>query len=236
MNLFFKGKGNRIGNVVINIGGKFISNDGIMKAQKFDERKSADCSKITKITIDATFGSVNVNAVDSSNVEAHLSGEAIIDGELKFDVIVENSELKIELSSTGNFFNGNMNLDITIPKKMFKKITLKSVSASFDIEGATTDALNVKTTSGYLNSNVTANKFDINTISGFVKMNIYAKKDIEMKVSTINGFVSVELDNISELDLTTKSISGKIANRYKEDDGYFAKVDISTVSGDIEIS
>ena len=222
-------------NVTI-VNGRVISGGGIGKTQKFDERKVEDCSNVEKITIDSTFCDVHVYVSNSSKVETHLYGEADSDGDINFDVQVVNRELRITLKSTGNCFNGNLKLDVSVPKKTFKVIFAKSSSANITLnEGVSTDYLKVKTQSGDLETNATVNNISVSTMSGDVELCIDATQDINVEVSTMSGDVSVEFNNIGHINLSTSSMSGNVRNRHKESRGYNADVDISTMSGDIRI-
>lgn len=224
------------GNNVTIVNGRVISGGGTAKSQKFDERKSEDCSNIDKITIDSTVADVNVSVSNSSKIEAHFYGEAEIDGDVNFDVRVVNRELRITLQFTGNCFNGNLKLDITVPQKTFKVISAKSSSADITLnEGVSTDYLKVKTQSGDLETNATFNNVSVSTMSGDIELCIDATNDISVKVSTMSGDVSAEFNNVAHINLSTSSMSGDVKNRYKGSKGYTADVDISTMSGDIRI-
>ena len=208
----------------------------IDKTQKFDQIKAEDCSNIDKITIKSTFCDVNVSVSNSSKVEAHFYGKAIIDREVNFVFRAVNSELIITLETTGTCFNGNLKLDVTVPKKTFKVISAKSSSADITLnEGVSTDYLKVKTQSGDLETNATVNNVSVSTMSGDVELCIDATQDINVGVSTMSGDVSAEFNNIGHINLSTSSMSGDVRNRHKESRGYNADVDISTMSGDIRI-
>ena len=197
------------------VNGRLISGGGTGTFQKFDERKVEDCSNIEKIAINSTFADVNVSVSNSSKVEAHFYGVANLDGDVNFDVRVVNRELRITLEFTGNCFNGNLKLDVTVPQKIFKVVSAKTSSADVTFnEGVSTDYLKVKTQSGDLETNAT-----FNTVS----------------VSTMSGDVSAEFNNIGYINLSTTSMSGDVRNRHKGNKGYTADVDISTMSGDIRI-
>ena len=147
-----------------------------------------------------------------------------------------NRELIITLEFTGNCFNGNLKLDVTVPQKTFKVISAKSSSADITLnEGVSTDYLKVKTQSGDLETNATVNNISVSTMSGDVELCIDATQDINVEVSTMSGDVSAEFNNIGHINLSTSSMSGDVRNRHKESRGYNADVDISTMSGDIRI-
>lgn len=225
-----------LGNNVTIVNGRVISGGGTGKFQKFDERKVKDCSNIEKIAINSTFVDVNVSVSNSSKVEAHFYGEANLDGDVNFDVRVVNRELKITLEFTGNCFNGNLKLDVTVPQKIFKVISAKSLSANITLnEGVSTDYLKVKTQSGDLETNATVNTVSVSTMSGDVELCIDATQDINVQIFTMSGDVSAEFNNIGHINLSTSSMSGDVRNRHKGNNGYTADVDISTMSGDIRI-
>lgn len=224
------------GNNVTIVNGRVLRGEEIGKFQKFDERKAEDCSNIEKIAINSTFVDVNVSVSNSSKVEAHFYDEANIDGGVNFDVQVVNRELRITLAFTGNCFNGNLKLDVTVPQKIFKVIFAKSSSADITLnEGVSTDYLKVKTKSGDLETNATVNTVFVSTMSGDVELYIDAIQDINVEISTMSGDVSAKFNNIGHINLSTSSMSGDVRNRHKEIRGYNADVDISTMSGDIRI-
>lgn len=223
------------GNIINgSVGGIIGSETG--KSQKFDERKAEDCSKIENIAINSAFADVNVSASNSSKAEAHFYGEADIDGDVNFDVRRVNCELKITLEFTGNYFVGNLKLNVTVPQKTFKVISAKSSSANITLdEGVSTDYLKVNTQSGDLKTNAVFNTVSVSTMSGDVNLCIDATQDINVDVSTMSGDVSAEFNNIGHINLSTSSMSGDVRNKHKESRGYNADVYISTMSGDIRI-
>lgn len=222
-------------NVTI-VNGRVINGGGTGKTKKFDERKSEDANNIEKIAIDSTMADVNVSVSNSSKVEAHFYGQADIDGNIDFDVRMVNRELRITLKFTGNCYNGNLKLDVTVPQKTFRAITAKSSSADITLgEGVSTDYIKVKTQSGDLETSATFTNASVSTMSGDVELYIDAKEDISVEISTMSGDVSAEFNNVGYIDLSTSSMSGDVRNRHKGGTGYTANVDISTMSGDIRI-
>lgn len=227
------------------------------KSQEFDERKEEDASKIEKIIIDSTIANINVSVSDSSKVEAHFYGHANVDGDIKFDVSVADDELEIVLNFTGTCYNSNLNLDITVPEKKFKTITARSASADITLsEGLLADSLEVDTQSGNLKNNASftsgfvttmsgdvklyieaeeSSSLEVSTMSGDVELHIEAEGNTSLKVSTMSGNVTTEFENVGYIALSTSSMSGDVRNKHNSQTGYTAKVDISTMSGDITI-
>lgn len=218
------------------VNGRLVNGGGTCKTQKYDEKKSEEANNVEKITIDSTFVDVNIVAHDLSDIVVHFYGHADVDGEVKFDAMLVNRELKITLNYTGNCYNGNLKLDVSVPHKTFKAISAKSSSANITLsEGVLTESLKVKTLSGDLETCATFTNVSVTTMSGDVELCINANKDIIVEISTMSGDVSTELNNIGQINLSTSSMSGDVKNRHKDRTGYIADVDISTMSGDIKI-
>ncbi len=206
------------------------------KFEEFNQKKIKDSSDIDKITIDSKFVDVHVLTSNSSKIQAHFYGEANIDGDVIFDVQVVNRELRITLKFTGICVSGNLNLDVTVPHKMFDMISLRSSSADFTLnEGVLTDYLKMETKSGDLETHATVNNVSVSTMSGDIDLYINAEQDVSVKISTKSGDVSVEFNNIRHVNLSTSSMSGKVRNRHNGNRGFTANVNISTMSGDIKI-
>ncbi len=224
------------GRTITIVNGRVISDERIGEKKKFDERKEEDCNNVEKIAIDSTFGDVHVYVSNSDKIGAYLYGEADVDGDVNFDVQVVDCELKITLKSTGNCFYGNLQLDVSVPKKTFKVISAKSLSADITLnKGVLTDYLKVETQSGDLETSATVNNVVVSTMSGDVELWIDATQDVNVDISTMSGDVSAKFNNVGHINLSTSSMSGDVRNRHKESWGYNADVDISTMSGDIRI-
>ncbi len=226
------------GNSVIMVNGQVINGSGfgVGTPKKFDERKFADGNNIEKIIIDTTFVNTTVSISNSSKIEAHFYGQANIDGNVDFDVRTANHELRIILKFSGSCCNGDLKLDITVPRKTFNTITAKSLSADITIrEGVSADFLKVRTQSGDLETSATFTNLSVSTTSGDVDLYIDATKNISVEISTTSGDVDAEFNNIGHINLSTSVLSGSVKNRHRGGTGYTADVDISATSGDIKI-
>lgn len=215
--------------------------DGKSKSQEFDEKKVEESNGIDKIVIDSSFVDINISSSNSSKIETHFHGSAILDRDINFDVKVINRELRIKIEYSGNCCNSTLKLDIDVPvEKTFKLISVNTMSGDINLnEKVSTEDFKVRTQSGDLET-IYANlkNVSIKTMSGDVELIIKAKKDIDLDINTMSGDVNVQLNNISRVaNISTHSMSGDITNRYIVNaEGYSANIDISTMSGDIKIS
>ena len=180
-----------LGGSVTIVNGRIIKGGENGKYQKFDEKKVEDCRNIDKIAINSTFADVNVSVSNSSKVEAHFYGEANLDGDVNFDVRVVNSELRITLKFTGNCFNGNLKLNIAIPQKIFKVISVKSSSADVILN------VNISSMSGDITaefSNIGYINLYTNSMSGSVRNRHKEVKDgynADVDISTMSGDIRI---------------------------------------------
>lgn len=224
------------GNNVTIINGWVINGDETGNLKQFDEWKFVDCSNVDKITIDSNICNVNVFTVNSPKAEVHFYGEATVDEDVNFDVSIVKHELRITLLFTGNCYNGNLKLDVTIPTRTFKVITARSSSGDITLNsGVSAEYLKVKTLSGDLETDATVSNVSVSTTSGDIDIYIDAIQNLSIEASTTSGDVSAKFNNIGRINLSLQSISGNVRNRHRENRGFTADVDISTISGDIKI-
>ena len=212
-------------------GGRIIHERGNL----IDELKSKKADNIEKISIDSDVIDVKISLSNSSIVEAHLYGQANINGCINFDVYIVKNELRVILNIEGTCY-GTLKLDITVPPKIFKKIKLNSISADITLnEGVSTEYIEMETQSGDIQTNATFAKAYVSTISGDVKAYINAKEKISAEISTISGDVLTKLKNVGKIKLSTRSLSGDIKRNHKKGIGHSASINISTTSGDITV-
>ncbi len=231
MNIF-----NRNSNNVIIVNGQIIGKGGTGKFQKYDERKSHDATNIQRIVVDSSFVDVDVLASETNKIDVHFYGKADVDGELNFEVQVSNDELKVMIKSCGSCYNAELKLDIILPMKMFKNISVHTMSADITLsDKISCDKLRLKSTSGDLETSATFRNANLSTMSGDIEITAHANEDIVIDASAVSGDICLMLGNISNMVISTRSISGNVRNTYKYSNGFFAEIDLSTTSGDIRI-
>ncbi len=213
------------------------NNKKTSKIQKFDEKKLIKYNDIEIITINSQMVDINVSATNFSDIYAHLYGEAEFNGNISFDFENVNHELIIKVNFNGNYYNGNLKLDVAIPKKIFKIISTNSTSANITFsENILTNFLKVKSKSGNVQTNAIFTNATIATMSGDITLSINAKENIFININTISGDVSTTFNNIGYINLSTNSKSGVVTNHHKDIAEYTANVAISTISGNIIVS
>ena len=223
------------GRIIIN--GRDILDDESIKSRKYDQIKKEEAGEVETIWIDSSTVDTKVLATDTDTISAHLFGQAKSDQEVVLVVQKENEKyIFIRVEYGGNFFSGNLKLTVSIPRKLFKKISFESVSSDISFEeGVLADTITVKTTSGDIESNAAFSSFSGESVSGDV--DIYAKPNgnVEVSVSTVSGDVYADYSKFGRVSLATTTISGDTRNIHKNATGFSVDGRIKTVSGDIMI-
>ena len=225
----------KFNNITI-INGRVINGISNGKTQKFDEKKVEDGNAVDKIIVYSTFVDVNITVSKSANIEVHFYGEAVVDGDISFDSKLAGRELRVAVRASGNCYNVNLKLDISLPSKTFQVISVESMSGDITVgEKISCGHLELKTSSGDVNTEAVFKYTVVETMSGDVELYTEAQSDIDVKIKTMSGDVLTELNNIGHINLSTRTISGDVNNRHRIREGHIANVNISAMSGDIKI-
>lgn len=220
------------GNSII-INGRCINSYNSKEGKEIDELKIEDAEKIENITINSDCADISVVKYDSSKIEVHCYGNG--KGNFKFETEVKNQELRISLEIKGNFY-GDLNLDVKVPNKKFKKIYASATSADINVDSNIfSNNICLKTMSGDVRAKANFKEASIETMSGDVYLYLKAENDVDIKISSMSGDISIQFDNIDNLDIDTSTLSGDVKNRHHNQKGYKANGIVTTLSGDIKI-
>lgn len=224
------------GDSVIIVNGRILRGGTQGQPMQFDEWKKEDGSDIDRIAIKAELANVNISVSNSQKIEAHFYGSATVSGDVNFDFSVVNRELRISLEIVGNCEDEDFELDITIPRKIFKLISAKSLSTDIIVnEGVFAKRFEAKTQSGDIEINATVSELSAKTMSGNVRLYINAIQDVAIKSSTMSGNVLARFNNIKYVNLSANTMSGNIRNHHRGRKGFTADVNVSTMSGNVRI-
>ena len=227
------------GNNVIIVNGKVISSGNFSDAnsKKIEEQKSVNAIGISRIDVDCDFGDIQMNVSDTDSVSAHLYGEVITEGSLKFDVSSSADLIKIKAKFTGSQICGTLKLQIDIPTKMFEEIHANSESGRITIsKGVKSERFNLKTMNGMIESYATFKELKALTMNGREKINVDANSDVYLDVSTMNGRIEIKLHNISNCQLSASSMNGTVKRSCQRAiDGFTAYGKVSTMNGRVSI-
>ena len=221
------------------VNGRIIGGGELGKTKKFDETRLEKARGIKKILINSDISDVDFSVSDSlEEIKIHFYGQVVIDGELSFNVRKDGSELQIKSKNSGSSFNGNLKLDITVPRKMFfEKISIKTISGDICLnKEILANSIKMVSTAGKLENYAKFTSYNARTMSGNIDITVDAENDISIVASSISGSISVDLNNIGDVMLSPSSMSGRVRNSHRKQEGYIADIDASTMSGNVIIS
>ncbi len=204
--------------------------------KELQRKKCKSFKNIESIVIDSELVNVNIFVAETSKIRAHFYGKSNVECDANLKITRIDKELRIVLNFSGNFYMIDSKLDIILPKKIFKKIYIKSdISNVIVNKDVLVESVEFCTVTGNFESYALASKVSASTKSGNVKIDINLTKDIEIKAYTINGNINVKLKNIRIVNLTRSVMTEKIKEFYAEKGQYSATVNVSTMTGNIVI-
>jgi DUF4097 and DUF4098 domain-containing protein YvlB len=218
------------------------SEKGNLKLETIEIQKSVDLKDLNKISIETVATDIAVELTKTDKITIVVKGRypvaKVISEKLlqieskdgKLTVLVDDSSE----SSTSGLFNMNISnegkLTLLLPEQI-KNAEVTTVSGNIKFKDNNLTDLVVKSVSGdFLGENLTAKTFKLSTVSGDVITEGAIEK---IKSKSVSGDFKVKsiLDSAS-IELATTSGDAEVLFKSQPN----AKIDFSSVSGDINIS
>lgn len=231
-----------------------------MEEIDFSQTQSFYATEIAKIMVDAQSADVEfyassdtdkivvssvgvIKASKKSKLDIKRRGNTLkvsFDGNDGTIVSINNSisivNSNIGFGNTNSSSSDNLLIKIYLPKKLFDEIDVSTLSGDIYFEkGIKTKYLNVSKTSGDICGNIISKSIDIKSISGDVDFDVNPLDDLVIGCSSISGDVYLKLENVCLKKKSVSTISGSQSIRNNSDGKYDAFLNISTISGDIEV-
>lgn len=220
------------------VNGRVISGGCYSSAEskKIDETKRIGSEGISRIKVDSDLADVTIAVGNSTDVEVHYYGEVCTDGQIEFDVTTSGDTINVSTKINSSTFNGNLKLNVFIPQKVFRLISVKCQNGSTEIcKNVEAERLKIDSQNGSIESEAIFEEITAKSMNGSIDISISAKSDIEISASSMNGNVTVELENIGSCNISTSSMNGSTKNRYNSTGKYKATGDVSTMNGSVRI-
>lgn len=223
--------------VIINgriVGGGIFSTS--METKKIEDKKSIGVEGANKITIDSDIADVTILTGDCGTIEAHYYGETCTENNIELSVTKSDDEIKVILQKKEKIFNGNLKLDVYIPKKSFECIFVKCQNGKAEIQ-ETVEAKQIKanTQNGSIQTEACFEKITAQSMNGSIDISIRAKSDIEISASSMNRNVNLLLENIGFCHISTSSMNGIARNSHNATGKYKAIGEVSSMNGNVRI-
>lgn len=186
---------NKGGNMTI-INGRVISGGCYSaEAKKIDETKSVGAEGINRIKVDSGLADVTIAVGSKTDVEVHYYGEVCTDGKLKFDVTTSGDEVNVSAKINGSTFNGSLKLDVLIPQKVFRLISVKCQNGSTELcNNVAAERIRINLQNGSIESEASFEEITAKSMNGFARNrhNSTGKYNATGDVSSMNGNVRVQ--------------------------------------------
>lgn len=201
-------------------------------AKEFDREEIAKIDNTKEIVINAPYTDINLVPSDSNDLKVHLYGKEKAIPELR--VTSENQRVRIDLKRSHiiTFYNGEIKLDIYIPKAYSQDLAAKTPSHSISLTGLNLNKLSCQSSSGdiFIKS-VSAAETELETASGNMTISdyngnlnalnsagsisaAYSVLNSRVVLETASGAIDLKLPGNAEFQLVAKTSSGTINSEF----------------------
>jgi predicted nuclease of predicted toxin-antitoxin system len=206
------------------------------KAKKINEIKHIGAEGIRQIKVDSDMADVIIVAGNRAEIEAHYYGEVCTDNKIKFDVTTRGDEISVSAKINGNTFVSSLKLNLFIPKKLYKFISVKCKNGDVELcRNVGAELLKINSQNGNIKTEATFNEITTASMNGSIDISINAKSDVEIFANSMNGNVNVVLNDIDLCNISISSMNGSAINRYNSTGKYKATGDISSMNGNVRV-
>lgn len=222
--------------VILFLRGDFGSIDlGFIKtypnSDKYQSGGTSISQKVEKIDISWISGKVNIISGKSNEITFSETSPAKLNEQNSLHYWVDGTTLRIRPNGPG--FNINLpskELTLELPEG-FTADTLKIevVSADMEVTGIKADRLEIHSTSGSLEAELSTGELSAETVSGNVSVS--GDKTKQVKVNTISGDVSLAFRKAPS-NMQLDSVSGDMTVQLPSDTEF--TLGVSTVSGNLD--
>ena len=177
-----------------------------------DEQDAGSIDSVNEITVDTSSMNINIIKTNDANVKAHLTGriQALNNPELpKLIVSKDGNSIDIRVDSRNSMvFVGyyDVKLDVYLPSKYQKSLSLKASSGNINIDGYSLENFTASASSGNINTNnIECESYNIDLTSGNITGSNLKGKG---RAKTSSG--NITLDKIEGSDINFIATSGSI--------------------------
>lgn len=205
--------------------------------RKFNKIEKQLTDGVNRITINSNVNlNVKLFACDTNEMSAHLHGSAIIDSSLELSVTRHSDEIRVSaetdciLNSYNNMpinsqctvainslgSNESLVLDVQIPIRVFKKISVESTCANINVDSSViANSITVENKNGNISVSAIFQDLTIECKNGNVDIGSEACCNVNLNVISKNGNIDVTIENIGTSYISLKSENGRCKNNPK---------------------
>ena len=228
-------------NSIAIVNGRVVGRDTNTVSSKIDKTEMQDSNSdvLQRLVVDGKVANISLTAGKESKIIAHLHGECSFDGsEPTLSITKYQDEILVDVNWYGNYFSGELFLDIILPSTIFGgiKVLTDSGDISVDSSVSTTGVLQFNTQSGDITVDTECGIILATTMSGDVEVKLRATMESSITLQTMSGDVDITLSKVNLLTFSSNTMSGKVRNHFQNaNGGHNVTVSASTMSGDIKV-
>lgn len=220
-------------NLEINDSGNGFYITNIETGRDFEESQKTWDIDGQQTELEVLAKSADVRLEKSADAQFHVIAEGLLSREKEndelFEVTVKRNKIQIHEKRTKS-----TTLTIQVPGQL-SDVEFKSVSGDLNAEAIVIKDLEVATVSGDITLNkIQLTDLEAGSVSGNVNISSIITGNIE--VGSTSGDVSISTKDVEKANLKLKSVSGNILNAFKGEPSSQRKIEISTISGNIELT
>lgn len=200
----------------------------------FEHKAQKDGKELEELVVDIDNGKLSIVPGEGDEISAVFSvktftsnseEDAKRDFLEKLVFVADDQSLRISSNSK----TIQVNTVLTVPKKMYRKISVRLLNGGFDMRNLEADVLRVKTANGKVNvSYVKAVEVDIETLNGEIRLLSLESNQVETQ--TLNGLIYID-GKVKDTQARTLNGSISVTTAHETPE----KVDVKSVGGNIEL-
>ncbi|AOV06892.1 DUF4097 family beta strand repeat-containing protein [Sporosarcina ureilytica] len=204
------------------------------KSVIFSHSVTKDAKDIEEILMHIDNGKVTVHSSDEQEIRAeftvkayHHESEETAKKDFLEKILFVLDENKLRVSSDMKMMQVNLNL--YIPGKQYKKMSVRLMNGSFKMKNIESDSIRVKTANGKIEaSQLIFTQAEFETANGVIRLNELTGETIDAE--TLNGRVYID-GELKEVE--AQSLNGHVVVTTTSDEA--EKIEAKTMSGSIEL-
>ncbi|MCG7406182.1 DUF4097 domain-containing protein [Paenibacillus sp. ACRRX] len=188
--------------------------DGItmLNSTTVDVQMNASVTNVSAVSIQAFSANIKVTAANVEEAKVHLTGKLSGDEkemEKLLRVDAEGSNLNIQLKRSNSMLvtANDLTLDIELPSRRYKQLSVQASSGNIDLQRLETDHLSTHVSSGNIKiDQFEGNKFEAESSSGNIEVN---KLAADAAIKATSGNVMITLAKLDK-PLSAETSSGNV--------------------------
>lgn len=200
----------------------------------FEHKTQKDGKDVEELIVDIDHGKLSIVPGEGDEITAVFtvktftsSSEEDAKKEFleKLIFVADDRSLRISCNSK----TIQVNTVLTVPKKMYRKISVRLLNGGFDMRNLEVDVLRVKTANGKVNASyVKAGEVDIETLNGEIRL--LSLESNEVETQTLNGLIYID-GKVKDTEARTLNGTISVTTSHEAPE----KVDVKSVGGNIEL-